>query len=107
LTASRGRKPTIVAGAFGLTVCVATWILPILLTYPSVGLTPSERLQAINDTRQMLGAVVLAAGAVGTVIFTARTYSLSRESHVTDRIAVPVKGFETRAGLFALDVGFA
>lgn len=49
------------------------------------GLTPDERVTALDDARgrlMQLGAGVLAAGAL---VFTALNFRLSREGHVTDR----------------------
>jgi hypothetical protein len=42
-------------------------------------------LKAANDVRGPLVAFLIAMGAAGTLLFTARTYELSREGHVTDR----------------------
>lgn len=48
-------------------------------------MTAPERLKALNDVRGPLIASLVAIGAAGTLFFTARTYTLSREGHVTDR----------------------
>jgi uncharacterized protein YjbI with pentapeptide repeats len=62
------------------------WILPTVLTRPtSSSLTDAEHLQAMNDIRAPLVAFMVAIGAGGTLWFTARTYLLNREGHVTDR----------------------
>src|SRR5437016_2141797 len=65
---------------------LSLWVLPaVLAREPSYGMTASERLKAVNDVRAPLVAFLVAAGAAGTLLFTARTYVLNREGHVTDR----------------------
>jgi hypothetical protein len=65
---------------------VVLWILPALLTrQPSAGMTSTERLAAVNAVRAPLVAFLVAVGAAGTLWFTARSYMLNREGHVTDR----------------------
>ena len=65
---------------------VALWVLPSLLArHPSQGITAAQRLAAINAIRTTTVTFLVAVGAAVTVWFTARTYSLSREGHVTDR----------------------
>jgi hypothetical protein len=65
---------------------LALWVLPALLTrQPSAGMTAAERLKAANDVRATVIAFLLAAGAGATSWFTARSYALNREGHVTDR----------------------
>jgi hypothetical protein len=62
------------------------WVLPAVLTrHPSGAMTGAERLKAVNDVRAPLVAFLVAVGAAGTLWFTARTYALNREGHVTDR----------------------
>jgi hypothetical protein len=62
------------------------WAVPAWLTrYPSGDLTTAERLKATNDVRTPLVALLVAFGAAGTLVFTARTYALNHEGHVTDR----------------------
>jgi hypothetical protein len=62
------------------------WVLPtVLAREPSYGMTASEQLKAVNDVRAPLVAFLVAVGAAGTLLFTARTYTLNREGHVTDR----------------------
>ncbi len=62
------------------------WILQAVLTrHPSVNMTAPERLKAVNDAGAPLVAFLAAVGDAGTLWFTARTYVLSREGHVTDR----------------------
>ena len=62
------------------------WFLPALLTrHPSSDITTAEKLKAVNDVRAPLVAFLVAVGAAGTLVFTARTYTLNREGHVTDR----------------------
>ena len=62
------------------------WTLPALLTrHPSRGMTAAERLKAANDVRAPLVGFLVALGAAGTLWFTARTYRLNQDGHVTDR----------------------
>lgn len=86
------------------------WILPARLTrHPSAGLTAAERLKATNDARAPLVALLVAVGAGGTLVFTALTFRLNSEGHVTDRYskAVGQLGDEAPAvrigGVFALE----
>ncbi len=65
---------------------LALWVVPALLTrQPSAGMTSAERLRAANDVRTPVIAFLLAIGAAATSVFTARSYVLNREGHVTDR----------------------
>jgi hypothetical protein len=65
---------------------LSLWVLPaVLAREPSHDMTASERLKAVNDVRAPLVAFLVAVGAAGTLLFTARTYVLNREGHVTDR----------------------
>jgi uncharacterized protein YjbI with pentapeptide repeats len=48
-------------------------------------MTAAERLKATNDVRGTLVGFLVAVGAAGTLMYTARTYALNREGHVTDR----------------------
>jgi hypothetical protein len=50
-----------------------------------------DRHKAISDTRTGLIAVVVAAGAGGGLAYTARTYRLSREGHITDRYSKAIE----------------
>lgn len=69
-----------------LLAALVLWALPAALTrHPSHGLTAAERLKAVNDVRAPLVAFLVAVGAAGTLWFTAWTYALNREGHVTDR----------------------
>jgi hypothetical protein len=86
------------------------WALPALLTkHPSVGMTPAERLKATNDVRTPLIAFLVAVGAAGTLWFTARTYVLNREGHVTDRYTSAVSQLGDQSlhvhigGIYALE----
>lgn len=72
----------IVAVALG---ALALWLLPAVLARPSHGMTAAQRLAAINAVRAPLVTFLVAIGAAGTLWFTARTYVLNREGHVTDR----------------------
>ena len=71
------------AAALGV---LSLWLLPaVLARKPSYGMTAAERLTAVNDVRAPVVAFLVAVGAAGTLLFTARTYVLNREGHVTDR----------------------
>jgi hypothetical protein len=90
--ANTKRRSRITRDALGLLIAavvigsVVLWILPAILTrHPSHGMTAAERLKAVNDARAPLVAFLVAVGAAGTLWFTARTYLLNREGHVTDR----------------------
>lgn len=94
-------------GALGL---VALWALPSLLArHPSQGMSAAQRLAAVNAVRSTIVTFLVAVGAVITVLFTARTYTLSREGHVTDRYtsAVSQLGSESPyvrvGGIYALE----
>jgi hypothetical protein len=50
----------------------------------------AERLKATNDARAPLVALLVAFGAGGTLLYTARTYRLNLEGHVTDRYSKAV-----------------
>jgi Pentapeptide repeats (8 copies) len=80
--------------ALGVTVCVAAiflvvfavWIGPVVLTrYSGAGITPIRHLQLMNDVRTTLLGALAGAGALGGLVYTGRTYSLSREGQITDR----------------------
>jgi len=89
---------------------IVLWALPAQLTrHPSAGMTSAERLKAVNDVRAPLVAFLIAAGAAATSWFTARSYLLNREGHVTDRYtkAVAQLGEESSSvrvgGIYALE----
>jgi len=48
-------------------------------------MTAAQQLAAVNAVRAPLVAFLVAVGAAGTLWFTARSYALNREGHVTDR----------------------
>jgi len=75
------------AGLFVLVV----WVLPPYLTRHPVVSNPADRHKAITDTRTGLIAALAALGAAGGLAFTARTYRLSREGHVTDRYSKAIE----------------
>jgi hypothetical protein len=68
-----------------------------------------QRLAAINAVRAATVAFVVAVGAAITLWFTARTYALSRDGHVTDRYtsAVSQLGSDSTyvrvGGIYALE----
>jgi hypothetical protein len=64
----------IVAVVLGVLVL---WVVPAVLTRDlSRDMTAAERLKAANDVRAPLVAFLVAVGAAGTLLFTARTYTL-------------------------------
>jgi uncharacterized protein YjbI with pentapeptide repeats len=75
------------------TLVLLLWILPALLTrHPSSSLTDADRLKAANDVRTTLIQALAAAGLLGGLFYTARTYRLSlrgqemtRMSQITER----------------------
>src|SRR3954466_4228924 len=65
-------------------VVVVIWVLPSVLTeHPHIPKS-ADRHKAITDTRTGLIALIVAIGAAGGLIFTVRTYLLSRQGQVTD-----------------------
>ena len=72
-------------------------------------MTAAERLSAANDVRSVLVTFLLAAGAAGGLLFTARTFRLSRETQLTDRFTRAVSqigdcSLEVRiGGIYALE----
>jgi len=92
----------------GLVVLVV-WVLPPYLTrHPAVS-NPADRHKAITDTRTGLIAALAALGAAGGLAFTARTYRLGREEHVTDRYSKAIEQLGTDkieirlGGIYALE----
>jgi hypothetical protein len=78
----------IVVSALGV---LSLWVLPAALArHPSHGMTAAQRLAAVNNVRTPLIAFLVAVGAIGTLVFTARTYALNREGNVTDRYSKAV-----------------
>jgi hypothetical protein len=66
-------------------VLLLVWALPSLLTrHPHIP-GAVDRHKAITDTRTGLIALATALGAGAGLAYTARTYRLSREGHITDR----------------------
>jgi hypothetical protein len=77
-------------------VLLIVWALPSLLTrHPRIpAASPSgalDRHKAISDTRTGLIALTAALGAGAGLAYTARTYRLSREGHITDRYTKAVE----------------
>jgi hypothetical protein len=100
MTTNSLRLPPIAWRVVGLLAVVAVmsalvpWMLPAVLTrHPSHGMTAAERLKATNDVRGTLVGFLVAVGAAGTLVYTARTYALNREGHVTDRYTKAVIEF--------------
>jgi Pentapeptide repeats (8 copies) len=87
----------VLAGAMvvGL-VLLIVWALPSLLTrhprIPAASPTGAlDRHKAISDTRTGLVALTAVLGAGAGLAYTARTYRLSREGHITDRYTKAVE----------------
>jgi Pentapeptide repeats (9 copies) len=77
-------------------VLLIVWALPSLLTrhprIPAASPTGAlDRHKAISDTRTGLIALTAALGAGAGLAYTARTYRLSREGHITDRYTKAVE----------------
>jgi hypothetical protein len=108
---SRWLAVGVAAGVLGVVAIgvLALWVVPALLTRPSAGMSSAERLRAANDVRTPVVAFLLAVGAAATSVFTARSYLLNREGHVTDRYtkAISQPGDAQSAvrvgGLYALE----
>jgi uncharacterized protein YjbI with pentapeptide repeats len=90
-------------------VTAVIWVLPAVLTrHPHID-SAADRHQAIAATRTGLVAGLAAIGAAGGLAYTARTYRLSREGHVTDRYSKAVEqlgdeNVEVRlGGIYALE----
>jgi uncharacterized protein YjbI with pentapeptide repeats len=76
--------------AISLLVILVLWLIPSFLVR-HLGLAGAALATAENSTRTTLIALLIALGATATLVFTARTYGLSRESHVTERITNAVE----------------
>jgi hypothetical protein len=90
----RGRRPVLLA-YLGLAavpaIVLVVWVLPSVLTeHPRIPKS-AERHAAIASTRTSLVAMLAAIGAAGGLAYTARTYRLSREGHITDRYSKAVE----------------
>ncbi|MGR7028213.1 pentapeptide repeat-containing protein [Geodermatophilus sp. URMC 62] len=97
-------------GVIAVAVLVlVVWVLPSLLTRHPLLIDAAERHQAITGTRTGLVALLAAIGAAGGLAYTARTYRLSREGHITDRYSKAVdqlasEKIEARlGGIYALE----
>ncbi|WP_219532324.1 pentapeptide repeat-containing protein [Nonomuraea guangzhouensis] len=76
----------VAVGAGTLLLCaLILWLLPGTLVDPGLKLTGQSLAEVRNDARTTLITLLLALGAGGSLAFTARTYLLSRQSHITDR----------------------
>lgn len=91
-----------------LVAALVLWIVPGWLTTAD-DLTEAERLKAANDTRAPLVALLVAFGAGGTLLYTARTYRLNMDGHVTDRYSKAVDQLDSArtpvriGGVYALE----
>jgi hypothetical protein len=66
------------------------WLLPLALAGPGLNLTGQPLAQVRHDARTAIITLLLALGAGGSLAFTARTYLLSKQSHITDRFTQTV-----------------
>src|SRR5664279_1158352 len=104
----RGRRDLVYVYAGLLAAVLVVWSLPSLLTrYPRVG--AAARHTAITATRTGLAGILAVMGAGVGLAYTARTYRLSREGHLTDRYTKAVEQLgsnkiEVRlGGIYALE----
>jgi hypothetical protein len=68
-------------------------------------LSPAERLGATNDARVSLVQLLIAAGVIGGLVYTARTYSLTREAQRAEREAQRAEREAQRAERFTTAIG--
>lgn len=86
----RHRGPLITLIALALLLLLVVWLGPSLLTRrPRVG--GVDRHTAINGARTGLVALVAALGAVGGLLYTARTYRLSHRGQIAERFAAALE----------------
>ena len=90
-------------------IMLVVWALPSLLTERPRISEAKDRQTAINAARTGLVTLVAAIGAAAGLAYTARTYRLSREGHITDRYSKAVEQLgndkiEVRlGGIYALE----
>ena len=89
ITETRGwpRKSIILISAGAAIILAATvilWIIPALLIDP-LNFVGTIRANTENNIRTASIGFLVALGAAGSLVYTARTYALGRESQVTDR----------------------
>ena len=70
------------------TAVLSLWLVPDWLGRPYVG---SERVTAADNVRTASVAFLVIIGSSVTIFYTARTYSLAREGHITDRYSKAVE----------------
>jgi hypothetical protein len=106
----RWSRPSLYAAGGLAVLALLVWLLPIWLTRrPGAGMSAAQHLSAISDARTGVAALLVALGAVGSLIFTGRSYRLNWEGHVTDRYtkAVSQLGDESSpvriGGVYALE----
>ncbi|MGO9218518.1 MAG: pentapeptide repeat-containing protein [Streptosporangiaceae bacterium] len=79
-----------VAVAVILADIAVLWFVPALLIDP-LNVVGTARANAENNARTALIGLLVALGAAGSLVYTARTYALGRESQVTDRFTKAVE----------------
>jgi len=105
----RGRRGLIYLYAGLLAAVLVVWSLPSLLTRHPRVVDAAARHTAITNTRTGLVATLAVLGASVGLAYTARTYRLSREGHLTDRYTKTVEQLgsdkiEVRlGGIYALE----
>jgi len=105
----RGRRGLVYLYAGLLAAVVVVWPLPSLLTRHPRVVDAAARHTAITITRTGLIAILAVLGAGVGLAYTARTYRLSREGHLTDRYTKAVEQLgsdkiEVRlGGIYALE----
>jgi hypothetical protein len=87
---ARGRYPEgVVAAGVGVILVAFVWLVfrgaPWLAGDGLRGLTPEQRETAVDAVRGRILQIAAGAVAVGALVYTALSFRLSRESHVTDR----------------------
>jgi hypothetical protein len=99
----------VAALALGVVTWLVVWVLPVILTSEPAINDPAARHKAAADVRTNLVALLLVFGAIGTLIYTGRSYRLNREGQVTDRytkaieqLAEPRRRTIRLGGIYAL-----
>src|SRR5664280_1758209 len=87
----RDRRGLVYLYAGLLAAVLVVWSLPSLLTRHPRVVDAAARHTAITNTRTGLVATLAALGAGVGLAYTARTYRLSREGHLTDRYTKAVE----------------
>lgn len=84
-------RRTVVIVAVVLFASFVIYFFPALLVGQSSTMTLDQRLQDTNGARTSLAQVVSGVGLLGTLLFTARTFLLSRTGQITSRYESGIK----------------